>query len=72
MQGEYTQSTTIRRIVSARQPSLDHVLDGQCLPVSGLTLDVIRPAVVDPDIKLPVAVVSTSEPKFLPFLISRP
>jgi len=30
------------------------------VPVSGLTLDVIKPAVIDPDTKLPVAVVSTS------------
>ena len=38
------------------------VFDGRCAPVSGLTLDVIKPAVIDPDVKLPVAVVGASRP----------
>lgn len=37
------------------------------MPVSGLTLDVIKPAVIDPDVKLPVAVVSASDSRLSPF-----
>ena len=53
------QSMAIRKIVGrARPPSPDFVLDGECLLVSGLTLAIFKPTIVDPDTKLPVAVVS--------------
>ena len=53
----------VQKTVSLASPlSPDFVLDGGCAPVSGLTLDIIKPAVIDPDIKLPVAVVSAYKP----------
>ena len=50
----------IPKIVSARSPFLNLAPDVQCILVSGLTLDIIKPAIIRPDTKLPVAVVSTS------------
>lgn len=63
MREEYAQSTAIRRNVSARLHPANLSPNGRYASVSGLTLDVIRPAAIDPDVKLPVAVVSTLGPR---------